>query len=68
MPTKVTRIIQEDYNAAISLLESERERVGDNKTPYQKQILASETNWISHIVDKGIKAYVHDNKIDRKVE
>lgn len=60
MGTRTIRVIDEDYQEAIALLDKERGRLGIAKTSFQKQILSSETNWLSHLLEKGIGAYRHD--------
>ena len=60
--THPIRITEDVYEKVMELMTSERER----GTSLAKAYTRTDTNWFSEIMERGITAYLHDTKQDRK--
>ncbi len=66
MGTHTVRVLDDDYEKAIELLEAERKK--PSKTRMQELIKSSETNWLSNLLNLGIKVYKSNRKIGENDE
>jgi hypothetical protein len=66
MGTHTVRVLDDDYEKAIELLEAERKK--PSKTRMQELVKSSETNWLSNLLNLGIKVYKSNRKIGENDE
>lgn len=66
MGTHTVRVLDDDYEKAIELLEAERKK--PSKTRMQEIVKSSETNWLSNLLNLGIKVYKSNRKIGENDE
>lgn len=66
MGTHTVRVLDDDYEKAIELLEAERKK--PSKTRMQELFKSSETNWLSNLLNLGIKVYKSNRKIGENDE
>ncbi len=52
------------YERAINLRDMERKR----GSPMARALTRTDTNWFTELMDRGVTAYLHDTKQDRREE